>query len=68
MANKERISETSRDTTVWDIKYKEPKIDRGLTYRFAVRHRGSVRISQGLFYTNEEWERKKEAVLAKGLP
>jgi len=53
---------------VLDVEPKEPKLDRKLTLRFAPRNRGSVRLSLGLFYTKEEWEEKRKALLSKPLP
>jgi len=53
---------------VLDVEPKEPKLDKALTLRFAPRNRGSIRLSLGLFYTKEEWEEKRKALLSKPLP
>ncbi len=41
---------------------------RRVTLRNAHRFRGSVRITCGRFYTDEEYEAKRERILAKPLP
>ena len=53
---------------IWDIDFKEPRIDRNLTLAFAAKHRGSIRLSMGLFYTDEEWETIRKKVLRTPLP
>ncbi|MBU0568213.1 hypothetical protein KKC52_09235 [bacterium] len=53
---------------VWDRNYPRVKIDRELTLKYANRHRGSIRISTGLFYTKEEFEKQKRDLLRKKLP
>ncbi len=53
---------------IWDIDFKEPKFDRDLTSKFSSKHRGSVRLSMGLFYTDEEWAQKRKEVLNRPLP
>lgn len=53
---------------IWDADFKEPRIDRELTLAFAAKHRGSIRLAMGLFYTDEEWERIRKKVLGTPLP
>jgi len=53
---------------IWDTDFKEPRIDRSLTLAFAAKHRGSIRLAMGLFYTNEEWEAIRKKVLGTPLP
>ena len=53
---------------IWDTDFKEPRIDRELTLAFAAKHRGSIRLAMGLFYTNEEWEAIRKKVLGTPLP
>jgi len=53
---------------IWDTDFKEPRIDRDLTLAFATKHRGSVRLSMGLFYTDEEWKAIRKKVLGTPLP
>lgn len=53
---------------IWDTDFKEPRIERNLTLKFATKHRGSVRLAMGLFYTDEEWERIRKKVLGTPLP
>lgn len=53
---------------VIDIEPNEPKIDRALALRFSPKNRGSVRLSLGLFYTKEEWEKRREELVSRPLP
>lgn len=46
----------------------EAKLDKGLTLRFAEKHRGSVRLSTGRYYTKEEWEKRRKKLLQVKLP
>ena len=55
-----------RDVTDDDLK--EPRLDRELAAKFSGKHRGSVRISTGRYYTKEEWERRRKKLLAVRLP
>ncbi len=57
-----------KQKNVLDIEPSEPKLDKQLTIRFATKNRGSVRLSQGLFYTKEEWEKRREELRNKPLP
>jgi hypothetical protein len=53
---------------IWDVEFKPPVIDRNLTMHFGSKHRGSIRLSMGLFYTGEEWDTIRERVLETPLP
>ena len=53
---------------VWNTDFKKPRIEQDLTLMFAAKHRGSVRLAMGLFYTNEEWETIRRKVLSTPLP
>ena len=53
---------------IWDIDFQEPKFDRDLTVSFGSKHRGSIRLSMGLFYTDEEWNEIRQDVLKTPLP
>jgi hypothetical protein len=53
---------------VTDIDFGEAIFDRELTEKFAEKHRGSVRISTGRFYTKEEWEERRKELLKVKLP
>ena len=53
---------------IWDTDFKEPRIDRNLTLKFANKHRGSVRLAMGLFYTDKEWGEIRKKVLGTPLP
>jgi hypothetical protein len=53
---------------IWDVEFKPPVIDRNLTMVFGSKHRGSIRLSMGLFYTDEEWNKIRKRVLEIPLP
>ncbi|MDP2718608.1 MAG: hypothetical protein Q8P44_02060 [Dehalococcoidia bacterium] len=53
---------------VTDQEPKEPKFTRESTINMAHKHRGSVRLSKGLFYTREEWEKERVHILAEKFP
>lgn len=53
---------------IWDIGFRDAEFDRELTVAFGSKHRGSVRLAMGLFYTNEEWEEIRRRVLQTPLP
>lgn len=45
------------------------EIDKEYTQEFAQRnHRGSIRISEGMFYTRSEYEKWRTGVLTSELP
>jgi hypothetical protein len=53
---------------VVDEDLKEPKLDRELNEQFAGKHRGSVRVSTGRFYTKEEWNERRKKLTKVKLP
>lgn len=53
---------------VHDIEPNEPKFDKKLTIKFSGRHRGSIRLSQGRYYTKEEWEKRRKRLNSLSLP
>ena len=56
---------------IWAKEYSEPKIsdvDRKATKESANRYPGPIRITKGLFYTSDEYERKKEDLLNIQIP
>ncbi len=53
---------------IWDMEFGELEIDRDLIQEFASRHRGSVRVSMGLFCTKKEFEKEKKEVLSRSIP
>ena len=55
-----------RDITDEDLG--EAKLDKGLTFKFAGKHRGSVRLSTGRYYTKEEWQKRRKKLLQIKLP
>ena len=56
----------NRDVTDEDLG--DAKLDKELTKKHFGRHRGSVRISMGRFYTREEWEKHRKTLLKLKLP
>lgn len=53
---------------VQDTEPNDPKLDKALTMKYSGRHRGSIRLSQGRYYTREEWEKKRERLNKLSLP
>ena len=53
---------------IWDMDFGELDVDRNLIQEFSARHRGSVRISMGLFCTKKEFEKEKKEVLSRPIP
>ena len=53
---------------IWDLEFGELDVDRNLIQEFSARHRGSVRISMGLFCTKKEFEKEKKEVLSHPIP
>lgn len=47
---------------------KEPKLDKALTIKYSSRHRGSIRLSQGRYYTKQEWEKRRKRLANLNLP
>lgn len=46
----------------------DAKLDKRLTLKFAGKHRGSVRLSTGRYYTREEWQKRRKKLLRIKLP
>ena len=57
-----------KNQDVLDIEPAEPKLGKEHARRFSARNRGSVRLSLGLFYTKEEWQKRRAKLLKKRLP
>jgi hypothetical protein len=53
---------------VSDTELNEPKLDRRLTAKYVSRHRGSIRLSSGRYYTSKEWETKRKGLVKLALP
>jgi hypothetical protein len=54
-----------------DVRDKEPddpKLDRNLTIKYSGRHRGSIRLSQGRYYTKEEWAERRKRLQNLSMP
>jgi len=58
----------TKDKDIWDLEFGELVVDKDLTKKFATGHRGSVRISMGLFCTKKEFEKEKKEVLSRPIP
>ncbi|KAF5416751.1 MAG: hypothetical protein C5S38_02530 [Candidatus Methanophagaceae archaeon] len=59
------------EENVLDLEFREPQIDeeaREIAKEYASRYRGSVRISHGLFYTDEELEKTMQELIKVKLP
>ncbi|MEA1999301.1 MAG: hypothetical protein U9N61_08270 [Euryarchaeota archaeon] len=56
------------DVDIWDLEFGELDVDIDLIQEFSARHRGSVRISMGLFCTKNEFEKEKKRVLSHPIP
>ncbi len=53
---------------ILNIEPNKPKFGKDLTQKFALKCSSNIRISNGLFYTDEEWEKKRAELLKKPLP
>ena len=53
---------------VWEVEFGNLVVDRELTKDFSAKHRGSIRISNGLFSTKEEFMEEKKKVLSQSFP
>lgn len=53
---------------VVDEDIKDAKLNRDLNSKFAGKHRGSVRISTGKYYTREEWAKRRKKLISIKLP
>ncbi len=56
------------DVDIWDLEFGELDVDRNIIQEFSARHRGSVRISMGLFEYKKEFEKEKKEVLSHPIP
>lgn len=57
-----------KNRDIWEAEFGELKIDREKVRKMSNSHRGSVRISSERYYTNEEYEARRQRVLSKPLP
>lgn len=53
---------------VWDRDFGDIIVDKEKTMRFSYRYRGSMRMAMGLFFSNDEYDCWRDAVLSKKLP
>lgn len=53
---------------IWDKDYGEIVVDKEKTRRFSYRYRGSMRMSMGLFFSNNEYNLWRDKVISVKLP
>ena len=53
---------------VWDKNFGDIIIDREKTKKFSYRYRGSMRMSMGLFFSNDEYKQWRDKVLSEKMP
>ena len=58
----------SKTKDVWDIDFSDIVIDRDKNSKFSYRYRGSMRMSMGLFFSNDEYNHWRDKVLSRKLP
>lgn len=57
-----------KDKEILESDFGPLKIDKDKVRKFIWSHRGSVRLSSGRYYTNEEYEERRKKVLKTPLP
>ena len=57
-----------KDRDIVEADFGPMRIDREQVKKFSLRHRGSVRLSSGKYYTEEEFEDKKKKIFKEPLP
>lgn len=58
----------SDEKSVWDKDFADIVIDREKTKQFSYRYRGSMRMTMGLFFSNDEYDQWRARVLSKQMP
>jgi len=58
----------SDEKSVWDKDFGDIVIDREKTKQFSYRYRGSMRMTMGLFFSNDEYDQWRDKVLSKKMP
>jgi hypothetical protein len=57
--NKEAVTDKEPNT---------PNFSKSLNAKYTGKIRGSVRLSSGKYYTNEEWEKRRKELVKQSLP
>ncbi|MCD4798964.1 MAG: hypothetical protein K8R19_08165 [Methanosarcinales archaeon] len=57
-----------KDRDIVEADFGPMRIDREQVRKFSLRHRGSVRLSSGKYYTEEEFEDRKKKIFKEPLP
>lgn len=57
-----------KDRDIVETDFGPMRIDREQVRKFSLRHRGSVRLSSGKYYTEEEFEDRKKKIFKEPLP
>lgn len=57
-----------KDRDIVEADFGPMRIDREQVRKFSLRHRGSVRLSNGKYYTEEEFEDRKKKIFKEPLP
>lgn len=57
-----------KDRDIVEADFGSMRIDREQVRKFSLRHRGSVRLSSGKYYTEEEFEDRKKKIFKEPLP
>jgi len=57
-----------KDRDIVEADFGPLRINREQVQKFSLRHRGSVRLSSGRYYTEEEFEDRKKKILKDPLP
>ena len=57
-----------KDRNIVEADFGPMRINREQVKKFSLRHRGSVRLSSGKYYTEEEFEVRKKKIFKEPLP
>ncbi|MCD4815157.1 MAG: hypothetical protein K8R06_02010 [Methanosarcinales archaeon] len=57
-----------KDRDIVEADFGPMRIDREQVRKFSLRHRGSVRLSSGKYYTEGEFEDRKKKIFKEPLP
>ncbi len=63
-----RIKTMVEKEDVWDKSFGDIIVDREKTKKFSYRYRGSMRMSMGLFFSNDEYNHWSDKVLSEKMP
>lgn len=57
-----------KDRDIVEADFGPMRIDREQVKKFSLKHRGSVRLSSGKYYTEEKFEDRKKKIFKEPLP